>query len=112
MVAQHVKELLEAGFSIFHGAPAAIVLLAPGGGDLMATVDTALAAQTLMLAAHGKGLANRPVALANAYLNLPSTRAELGLPDDTEVMLTVLIGTADGPWPEMPARHEPTVHWC
>ncbi|MDH4075042.1 MAG: nitroreductase family protein [Acidimicrobiia bacterium] len=110
-VAQHVRELLEAGFPIFHDAPAAIVLLVPSG-DRMATIDTALAGQTLMLAAHGMGLATCPVALGNLYLNLPQTRADLGLPADGEVMLTILIGTADGPWPDMPARHEPTVYWC
>lgn len=109
-VAQHVKELMEAGFPIFHGAPAAVLLLVPRG-DQMALIDTAFAGQTLMLAAQGMGLATCPVALANAYLNLPSARADLGLPDDVEVMLTILIGTADGPWPDMPARQDPTIHW-
>ncbi len=110
-VARHVKELIEAGFPIFHDAPAAILLLVPQG-DQMARIDTALAGQTLMLAAQALGLATCPVALANAYLNLPSTRAALGLPDDVEVLLTILIGTADGPWPDMPPRQEPTIHWC
>jgi len=110
-VAAHVRELLEAGFPIFHNAPAAILMLAPSG-DTTALIDTALAAQTLMLAAHGMGLATCPVALSGPYFNLPSTLVELGLPTDVRVLLTILIGKADGPAPDMPARSKATVYWC
>ncbi len=110
-VAEHVRGLLQAGFPIFHEAPAAILMLAPRD-DTTALIDTALAAQTLMLAAHGMGLGTCPVALSGAYFNVPATLADLGLPADVQVLLTVLIGNVAGPRPDMPARREPTVYWC
>lgn len=110
-VVGQLRELLEGGFLIFHGAPAAVLMLAPEG-DKMALLDTALAAQNLMLAAEELGLATCPVGLSGAYFNRPSTRAELGLPADAEVVLTILLGHPDGPPPEMPARREPTIHGC
>ena len=110
-VAEHVRDLLESGFPIFHDAPAVILMLAPSD-DTTALIDTALASQTLMLAAHGMGLGTCPVALSGPYFNLPSTLAELGLPADVRVLLTILIGNVAGPLPGMPARREPTVHWC
>lgn len=110
-VVEHVQELLDSGFPIFHGAPAAVLLLAPRD-DRTAYIDTALAAQNLMLAAHGMGLSTCPVGLAEPYFNLPSTLAELGLPADVRVLLTVLVGTSAGAVPDMPTRREPLVHWC
>lgn len=110
-VAEHVRELLKSGFAIFHDAPAVILMLAPRD-DMTAYIDTTLAAQTLMLAAHGMGLSTCPVALSVPYFNLPSTLEDLGLPADVRVLLTVLVGKGAGPSPDMPARREPTVHWC
>lgn len=110
-VAEHVSALLESGFPIFHDAPAAILMLAPRD-DITALIDTSLAAQTLMLAAHGMGLGTCPVALAGPYFDLPATLEELGLPGGVEVLLTILVGKIAGPSPDMPPRREPIVHWC
>ena len=110
-IAEHVRQLLESGFRIFHDAPAVILMLAPRD-DMTAYIDTALAAQTLMLAAHGMGLGTCPVGLSVPYFNLPSTLDDLGLPSDVRVLLTVVVGTGAGPSPDMPVRRTPTVHWC
>jgi nitroreductase len=105
-----MRALIESGFAMFHGAPAAIICLAPSH-DEMALLDTALAAGNLMLAAHALGLATCPVALTHPYLDHPATKAELGIPADLRVVLTVVLGTPSGPPPPRPPRSTPQLFW-
>lgn len=105
-----VRALIDSGFSMFHGAPAAIICLAPIG-DEMAFLDTGLAAQNLMLAAHATGLATCPVGLTHPYLEHPDTKAELGIPHDLRIVLVIVVGTPSGPPPPTPPRTKPPLFW-
>lgn len=107
---QEMQALIESGFAMFHGAPAAIICLAPTG-DEMAYLDTALAAESLMLAAHDSGLATCPVALTHPYLDHPDTKSELGIPADLRVVLTIVVGTPEGSPPPAPERPTPPLFW-
>lgn len=113
-VSASVRALIDSGFAMFHGASAAIILLAPIG-DEMAFLDTSLAAQNLMLAAHATGLATCPVALTHPYFEHPGTKAELGIPDGLRVVLAVVIGaptdTRPGTERAKPGRKDPTIYW-
>lgn len=109
-VVAHVRELLASGFSIFHGASAVVVFLCPPD-DSVGYLDTAFAAENLMIAAHALGLGTCPVGLAQPYLQQPETLATLGVPTDRRVVLAVVVGEPDGPPPAMPPRHTPTVYW-
>lgn len=109
-VLANMRALLESGFSMFHDAPATVVLLAPTN-DEMAYLDTALAAQNVMIAAHAAGMATCPVALTHPYFDHPVTKAELGIPESLRVVLAIVVGFAAGPAPRAPFRPSPTVYW-
>ncbi|MBI5361818.1 MAG: nitroreductase [Planctomycetes bacterium] len=90
---------------VFHGASTLIVICArPSAWP--ANEDCCLAAQNLMLAAHGLGLATCPIGLVRAALNEPEFRRELGLPDDHAAVFAVVVGyprEAPEPPPRRPA---------
>jgi len=99
-----------ADVDLFHGADTLIVIYArPGRG---APVDDCfLAAENLLLAAHGLGLGSCPVGFARPWFNLPEVKAELGVPSHYVAVLPVVIGHPAGPVPAV-ARHDPeTVCW-
>lgn len=54
--------------------------------------DCCLAAQNLMLAAHGLGLGTCPIGLALPWLGHPATKLELGIPEDYLPVLPVIVG--------------------
>ncbi len=109
-VSAAVRGMIDSGFTIFHGASAVIVLLAPVG-DEAALLDTALAAQNLMLAASDLGLATCPAAMSHAYFEHPDTMEELALPAGLRVVLAVVLGTPAVAPSDGPGRRDPVIHW-
>jgi len=78
-------------FDIFYNAPALIIICA-SEADEMATKDCCLAAQTLMLAAWARGLGTCWIGFAEAWLNSPAVKAELGVPEEFRPVAPILIG--------------------
>lgn len=96
-------------YNIFHDAPALVLLLAKSS-QLQACEDCCLAAQNLMLAAREEGLGTCCIGLARPWLNLPSTKQELGLPEQYEVVVPIIVGHPKA-WPESHERHPAEIHW-
>ena len=96
-------------YSIFHNAPALVLVLAKSAQP-QAFEDCCLAAQNLMLAARGEGLGTCCIGLARPWLNLKSTKHELGLPEEYETVVPVILGYPNA-WPESHGRHAPEIHW-
>jgi nitroreductase len=105
-----VRGMLEQqDFNIFYNAPALIVICATEA-DEMAVKDCSLAAQTLMLAACARGLGTCWIGFAEAWLNSPAAKAELGIPEVLRPVAPILIGrpkAASAP----PARDAPEVSY-
>jgi nitroreductase len=102
---QQLRDLVVTpGFSIFHGAPALIVIYATGEE---AIPDCYLAAENLMLAATALGLGTCPIGLARPCFDRPGTKAEFGVPTGYVCALPVVLGVAsvgaEAP-PRTPAR--------
>ncbi|MBL9217041.1 MAG: nitroreductase [Opitutaceae bacterium] len=96
--------------NLFHGADTLVVICAKPG-PFASVEDCFLAAQNLMLAAHGFGLGTCPVGFARAWFNRPEVKAELGIPPHHEPVLPITLGHPAQPPPAVP-RHEPeTVCW-
>jgi len=88
---EHRSMLADPAYDVFYRATTLIVVCsAPGLWP--ANEDCCLAAQNLMLAAHGLGLGTCPIGFAREALNEPAARAELAIPHDHAVVLPLVVG--------------------
>ena len=77
----------------FYGAPHAIYLYQDASLSLWSLLDMGLFAQSLMLAAHAKGLGTVPQAFVTDYAD--EIRKFLGIPDSKRLILGLSIGYPD-----------------
>lgn len=77
--------------NLFHNA-GTLVLICAKPGRFWPTEECLLAAENLMLAAHGYGLGTCPIGFARSWFNLPEVKAELGIPGHYEPVLPIVIG--------------------
>ncbi|HTQ36947.1 MAG TPA: nitroreductase [Steroidobacteraceae bacterium] len=101
--------LADPATSIFHHAPALVLVLAQED-DSQAREDCCLAAQTFMLAARDAGLGTCWIGLGRPWLNLPEVKAELGLPLRRHVVAPIIVGHP-GAWPPAHERRAAEIHW-
>jgi len=108
-LAGYREHLASPSFNIFYNAPALIVICATES-DQMATQDCCLAAENLMLAAHGRGLGTCWIGFAAPWLNQPEGKAELQMPANYIPVAPIIIGRPRGE-PAMSPRREPQITW-
>jgi nitroreductase len=99
----------EPKFSMFYHAPALVLVLATSEAE-QSREDCCLAAQTLMLAARNQNLGTCWIGLARPWLNLPETKAELGIPQPCHVVAPIVVGHP-AEWPEPHGRRAPEIYW-
>ena len=107
-----IDQYLTPSVNIFHGADT-LVLVCARPSRFWPTEDCFLAAQNLMLAAHGLGLGSCPVGFARSWFDLPEIKARLDLPSHYAAVLPVVLGYAAAEQPA-PPRDEPEIvswHW-
>lgn len=93
--------------NIFHGADT-LILICAKPARFSPEEDCFLAAQNLLLAAHGFGLGACPVGFARPWFNLPEIKSELGIPSDHSAVLPIVIGHPTGPASTV-TRREPEI---
>jgi nitroreductase len=104
---QRAESLASDSYNVFHHAGTLVVICAKPAGH-HPEQDCLLAAENLMLAAHGMGLGTCPIGFARPWLNLPEIKRELGIPGGQSVVLPVVVGfPADTPAPV--PRDEPEI---
>jgi nitroreductase len=96
-------------FTLFYHAPALVLVLAKSF-DAQAMEDCCLAAENLMLAARDRDLGTCWIGFARPWLNLPEIKAELGVPQEYQVVAPIVLGHAAG-WPESHGRQPAEIHW-
>jgi nitroreductase len=96
-------------FNIFYDAPALVVVCATLD-EPMVLQDCCLAGQTLMLAAHAKGLGTCWIGFAEGWLNTPETKRELGIPLSHVAVAPIILGYPREV-PSPPGRRAPTITW-
>lgn len=94
-------------FNVFYDAGTLVVICAKNTGHF-AFADCWLAAENLMLAAHGMGLGTCVIGLAVSALNLPDVKLELGIPPATTIVAPIIVGKPRGE-ALASARNEPQV---
>jgi nitroreductase len=96
-------------FHIFYHAPVLVVITACQPTD-WAVEDCALAAENLMLAAHGFGLGSCFIGFAQHWLATPEGKAALGLPLSHSPIAPIIIGHPLRKPAAVP-RKEPNIRW-
>lgn len=107
------ESLADPGFDIFYGAPALVAICArPVDGEPVVheTGDCGLAAQNLMLAAHGMGLGTCWIGLSQPWLDTPDGKAELGIPGTYTVVAPLILGQPKS-FPPSHGRKKAEVFW-
>jgi len=102
-------QLADPAFDIFYGAPALILISATSSAP-GASEDCALAAQTLMLAAHATGLGTCWIGFARPWLGEAQAKTELGLPATYVPVAPIIVGYPKGTSVAHP-RREPDIIW-
>ena len=105
--ARHILD--DPNFVLFYHAPALAIVLAKTS-DAQAAEDCCLAAENLMLAARDEGLGTCWIGFARPWLDLPSTKHELGLPADHHVVAPIVLGYPKA-WPASHGRNPAEIHW-
>jgi nitroreductase len=101
-------QLAEPAFDIFYGASVLVVIAATSDAAQSAE-DCCLAAQNLMLAAHGMGLGTCCIGFVRPWLNLAATKAELSLPAIYSPIIPIVVGYAKSGVP--PVRRKRPEIW-
>jgi nitroreductase len=99
-------ELNDETYNVFHGADTLLIVCSRPSKH-SASEECCMAAQNILLAAHSYGLGACPVGFAQPWLNLPSTKNDLGIPQQYTVVLPVVIGWPEAVQPRKPERREP-----
>jgi len=95
--------------NIFYDAPVLIIICGTQN-DRFVEQDCCLAAENLMLAAHAKGLGTCWIGFAEAWLNRPEAKKELGIPATFRPIAPVILGYPQAQ-PKAPERHRPDTIW-
>jgi nitroreductase len=94
-------------FNIFYTAGTLIVIYAKPMGR-HSYGDCCLAAQNLMLAAHGLGFGTCWIGFAGTLLDTPEAKKELGVPADYSLVAPLIVGHPQGRIPQL-TRDEPEI---
>lgn len=87
------KALSQPDFNIFYQAGTLIIIYNTLGSEApMAAGDCCLAAQNLMLAAHGMGLGTCWIGFAALLMNDPAFKEELEIPRDHQGIAPIILG--------------------
>ncbi|WP_454914902.1 nitroreductase family protein [Xanthobacter sediminis] len=101
--------LEDPAFHIFYHAPVLILIAAEAAGPWVVE-DCALAAQNLMLAAHGAGLGTCWIGFAQGFLGTAEGKAMLDLPAPCVPVAPLIVGHPKAAPPPVP-RDPPQVRW-
>lgn len=109
-VAESARRILDdPNFVLFYHAPALAIILAKTS-EAQAAEDCCLAAENFMLAARDEGMGTCWIGFARPWLDLPSTKHELGLPADYHVVAPIVLGYPKA-CPEPHGRNPAEIHW-
>lgn len=109
-VAKYRGMLMNADFNIFYTAGTLVVIFAKPGG-LHSHGDCCLAAQNLMLAAHGLGLGTCWIGFATAFLDQAAVKRELGVPEEYAAVAPLLVGYPHGRAPQLSRDKAEVLVW-
>lgn len=102
-------QVTDPNFHIFYNAPAMILISATAQGPWIVE-DCALAAENLMLAAHGVGLGSCWIGSAQGWLNTPEGKKALDTPAAWVSVAPIIVGHPQAVTAPVSCK-EPVVRW-
>ncbi len=103
---QHYEStLLSEEYDIFYGAPALVVIQCPQGSNV-GMLDSLLAAENLILAAHAKGLGTCFMGFLMLAQSAEGIAQTLGVPDGYQITAPIIVGYSDA-IPQTPPERKP-----
>lgn len=109
-IGDHTAIFTEPAFNIFYNAGTLIVICGKRRGQFV-VADCWLATENLMLSACAFGLGTCCIGSALPALNAPDIRSELGIPEDTDAVAAVILGTPEGDTPPVPRKPPEILCW-
>lgn len=105
---KHILDVVEQPeFHVFYNATTLIVICSKFQ-DSFVEADCWLAAENLMLSAYAHGLGSRVIGFSAPALNLPEWKAEIGIPDEMNAVVPIILGTPSDP-PLSSGRKSPEI---
>ena len=90
---KHILDVVEQPeFHVFYNATTLVVICSKFQ-DSFVEADCWLAAENLMLSAYAHGLGSRVIGFSAPALNLPEWKAEIGIPDEMNAVVPIILGT-------------------
>ena len=109
-LARYQEHFANPAYNIFYNAPTLVVIYAKEATPI-AQIDCCLAAENLMLAAADLGLGTCWIGFSYDFMNMPSVKQELGVPEEYAAMAPIILGYPDGPIPPREKNPPETVYW-
>ncbi|ABZ84199.1 nitroreductase family protein [Heliomicrobium modesticaldum Ice1] len=97
-------------YNIFYDAATLIVVYAKPAGP-NPTIDCALAAQNIMLAARDMGLGSCWIGFALGLFNDPAVKADLGVPEGCQAVAPLIVGYPQGEFRLMRKKAPEVIAW-
>jgi nitroreductase len=107
---QYESVLLSEEYDIFYGAPALIVVQCPQGNQL-GVMDSLLAAENLILAAHAKGLGSCFMGFLLMAQGAEGVAAAVGMREGYQMVAPIVVGYSDAIPQTPPERNAPEITW-
>ncbi len=105
---KHILDVVEQPeFHVFYNATTLVVICSKFQ-DSFVEADCWLAAENLMLSAYAHGLGSRVIGFSAPALNLPEWKAEIGIPDEMNAVVPIILGTPSDP-PLSSGRKSPEI---
>ena len=92
--------------AFFFNAPAVVILTYPAGGKRFGRTDCALAGQSMMLAAHSRGIGSCMIGFAEAALLTKGLRKKAGVSPDRRIGLIFTLGIQKPKYYRYPVRND------
>jgi nitroreductase len=92
---------------MFYEAP--LLVFISGVKSQFAVNDCSMAAQNMMLSAYTLGIGSCWIGGAAVYANSSAGKAELGVPEDSQVYAAIVFGYPKSGFPKTPEKHPPQI---
>ena len=98
-------------YHTFFRAPTLIIVLADKRGIGSVELDSGIASQNMVLAAHAMGLGTCYVALVGGLMGFPKYQKELGIEPPFKIITSLTVGYPQKRIDNLVKREQPRVNW-